>query len=97
MIFKPVSLPPPKPIIVKFKSYRIRSEILQNRRKLRGKRKSIQEDLTALNAELLSIARKTKKVEAAWSSNGRIQVLIRTSEEETTKKLITCKDDLKKI
>ena len=62
----------PRAIIVKFISYRKRAEIMRVRRKLAGSGKSIMEDLTAPNAELLNHALSCITVKAAWSLDGRI-------------------------
>ena len=89
--------PPPKPIIVKFTTYRIRNEVLSNRRKLKGTGLGIDENLTKANAELLSAAKKTQGVKAAWSSDGRILVLVPTSNGGTMTRLIRSKDELKRL
>ena len=52
------------PIIVKFISYRKRSEVLNQQSELAGSRKSIQEDLTRENAKLLKANRDHPKVKA---------------------------------
>ena len=85
----------PRGIIVKFKSYRKRMEILKSRRKLKGTKCVIVEDLTAKNQSLLHEARGHSKVETAWSKDGQIIALLKGTAK--TKKLIHNHDDLKKL
>ena len=80
-------------IIVKFKSYRKRQEIIRNRRKLKGHKRAIVEDLTVRNQKLLANARSHPQVEAAWSSDGRIIALLKGKDHK--KKPIRNEDDLK--
>ena len=87
----------PRPIIAKLNSYRKRSEILSKRRKLAGKKKSIQEDLTKENATLLSLTRTCPKIITAWTSDGRVIALIHGENNVDIKKLITCKQDLDRL
>lgn len=82
-------------IIVKFKSYRKRQEIILNRRKLKGRKRAIVEDLTAKNQKLLAMAKGHPHVEAAWSNDGRIIALL--SGKDHKKKLIRNEDDLKSL
>ena len=63
-------------IIVKFATYRARQLVLKVRRKLKQSGISIAEDLTAANYKILTTARKSKNVTAAWSQDGRIYVSI---------------------
>ena len=85
----------PRGIIVKLKSYRKREEIIKNRRKLKGTKIVIVEDLTAKNQALLNEARKHSKVETAWSKDGRIIALLKGNKNST--KLIRSTDDLKSL
>lgn len=85
----------PRGIIIKFKSYRKRQEFLSKRRKLKGKKMSIVEDLTAMNQRLLNETRTHAKVENAWSKDGRIYALLKGKNNQT--KLIHNTDDLKKL
>ena len=89
--------PPPKPIIVKFTTYRVRYEVISNRRKLKGTGIGIDENLTKNNAELLNAAKKTQGVKAAWSSDGRILVLVPTSNGGTMTRQVRSKEDLKRL
>ena len=82
----------PDPIIVKFVSYKKRSEVLSQRRKLAHSRRSIQEDLTGANAKLLKDTRDHPRVKEAWTRDGRITALIPTSDpNRDMKKLINSK------
>ena len=89
--------PPPKPIIVKFTTYRVRHEVISNRRKLKGTGIGIDENLTKNNAELLNAAKKTQGVKAVWSSDGRILVLVPTSNGGTMTRQVWSKEDLKRL
>ncbi|XP_072176953.1 uncharacterized protein [Diadema setosum] len=77
----------PRPIIVKLNNYRKRKEIITNRRKLKGSGIVIAEDLTNRNQRLLSLARASKNITAAWSSDGRIIALISASDGKTISEL----------
>ena len=84
----------PRPIIVKLTSYKYRQLLITNRRSLKNTGMGIQEDLTDINSKLLAEARHHVKVDAAWSSDGRIFVIPRTSSTRKQKKIIRCKEDL---
>lgn len=72
----------PRGIIIKFKSYRKRQEVLANRRKLKGTKKSLVEDLTQRNQELLSRVKKASPVVMdAWSADGRIIALLAETDD----------------
>ena len=81
--------------VYKFKSYRKRMEVVKNRRKLKGTKYVIVEDLTAKNQKLLNEARVHSKVETAWSKDGHIIVLLKGSAKST--KLIRSCDELKML
>ena len=85
--------PLPRPIIVTFSSYGKRQQIIQNRRKLAGQRKSIQEDLTRTNADLLKQAKTCSKVKVAWTTDGRVIALTETGD----KKGINSAEDLRRL
>ena len=87
----------PRAIIAKFCSYRVRSSVLRARRKLKGTGMGIDEALTPTNQELLWTAKKHSKVNGAWSSDGRIVVLITTTNGKSIRKTIHCKQDLEKL
>ena len=89
--------PPALPIIVKFTSYRVRSAVLSSRRKLKGTGIGIDENLTRQNAELLRTAKATPGVISAWSSDGRILVLVPTTGGGTMTRLVRSKDDLNRL
>nr|XP_054761408.1 uncharacterized protein LOC129267808 [Lytechinus pictus] len=90
--------PKPRPIIVKLTSYRKKREILQNRKKLKGTKIVIAEDLTMKNQKLISQTRSSKSVKTAWSSDGRIIALLgSTSSGKNITKLLTCEEDLRRI
>ena len=61
-------------MIVKFVSRTTKSEIIQNRRALKGTKIVIKEDLTQTNQRLLKSAQEHRNVKSAWSSNGKIFV-----------------------
>nr|XP_054775106.1 uncharacterized protein LOC129283295 [Lytechinus pictus] len=92
---------PPRPIIVKFSSYRVRNLVIKNRKRLKGKHIGIEEDLTATNIILLQKAKDEMKnksnVTAAWSTDGKITVLVKATNGRSLKKRINSVDDLKKI
>ena len=95
--------PPPRPIIVKFTSYRARNLMILNRKHLKGTKKGIEEDLTFANRLLLSEAKKevdsgkNKNLIAAWSTDGRIIVLTKTSNGKTMRRRIHSLHDLKNL
>lgn len=61
----------PRPIIVKFLSYRVREAIFTKKRVLKGSRISISEDLTRLRAQLLRKAQDTFGKRNVWTSDGK--------------------------
>ena len=81
--------PRPRSIIVKLNSYRKRREIITNRKKLKGSGIVIAEDLTKENQKLLSLARESTKVKSAWTSDGRVIVLINATGGKSITRLIT--------
>ena len=84
----------PRAIIVKFCSYRKRSEVLRARRKLKGSKIAIDEALTAFNQDLLWKAKRHDKVKEAWSSDGHVTVLIAGTNGKDVKKVIRKVDEL---
>lgn len=84
----------PRPIIIKFTSYKKRSEFIRARRKLKGTKTTIQEDLTTKNQELYTKTFKCKDVLASWTSDGRIFALVKATDGKEVRKLITCTHDL---
>jgi hypothetical protein len=65
----------PRQMIVKFKGYRAKQEVLKNRRNLKGKKGLyVREDLSTYNLELVRYTRDTEYVSSCWSSDGKIFV-----------------------
>ena len=93
--------PTPRPIIVKFTTYRTRDVVLKSRRNLKGTHMGIEEDLTVANRILLSKAKEavknSDKVSAAWSSDGRIIVLVKATNGSTVRKRILSISELNKL
>ena len=90
--------PKPRPILIKLCSYRKLAEIMKLKRNLKNTGISVNEDLTRRNHSLLIAASKSPKVEAAWSTDGRILAAIKTTKEgKTLKKLITTMEQIKAL
>ncbi|XP_071955852.1 uncharacterized protein [Antedon mediterranea] len=70
------SKPRPRPIIVKFSTYRARAEVFRNKKLLKNSSYSITENLTPSRMTLLREAGAHAAVEAAWSLDGRINCLL---------------------
>lgn len=83
-----------RPIIVKFTSYKIKKAIMNERRKLKGSKTVIAEDLTKSNARLLTAAYTNRNTTAAWSIDGRIFAVVKDANNREKKKVITCLSDL---
>lgn len=62
----------PRPIIVRFSNRRVRDRVLADRKKLKGKKISIGEDLTMANYKLEREAFNHSASSATWSVNGKI-------------------------
>ena len=88
---------PPRPVIVKLTSYKYRQTLIARRKSLKNTGMGIQEDLTEYNSKLLKEAQQHVKVQAAWSVDGRIFVILHGSGQRTQKKLIKCTEDLNYI
>ena len=78
---KPRSDGKPRPILLKLCSYRIKAVLIRQRRNLKGSGISIQEDLTRQNHQILLKLASNPKVEAAWSSDGRVMAALKTNRE----------------
>lgn len=65
----------PRPIIVKFTSYRERQKVLQNRKMLKGSGIVIREDLTRTRLTLWQDAVKTFGYQSVWTRDGVIFVV----------------------
>ena len=92
---------PRRPIIVKFSTYRARHLVIKNRKLLKGKRMGIDEDLTAVNRNLLQKANEEVKqnnnLMAAWSTYGRITVLVKATNNKSVRKRISSISDLETL
>ncbi|PIK48639.1 hypothetical protein BSL78_14491 [Apostichopus japonicus] len=86
----------PRAIIVKFQNYKTRELCIKNRRKLKGTRLVIQEDLTKANQELLQATKNTTLVKAAWSHDGKVIALVSKNNTEFTKRIWGL-NDLKRL
>lgn len=64
--------PPPKPIIVRFHARELRDKIIRSRRSLKSTGLTIQEDLTAANAKLLTKLSNDSAFKCAWTWEGRV-------------------------
>ena len=73
----------PRPIIIKLTSYDTRRTIFAAKRKLKGTKLVITENLTKTRAQLLKKAREMDNVEHAWTIDGRIVCLLRSGIKET--------------
>lgn len=88
--------PKPRPILVKFVSYRSRQKLYTKRRDLKDHSEFghtyINEDLTQHRSQLLYKARglaKIKQIESAWSSDGNILIRINENGQSKTKRIST--------
>ena len=82
----------PRPIIVRFLSWRKRNEVFRAKRKLKGSKVAVTENLTRSRYELLKAA--TAKIGRGnvWSSDGRV-----TTKIGNVYHVITCHDDIAKL
>ena len=87
----------PKPIIVKFTSYRVRLSVIRARRKLKGSGMGIDEALTATNQSLLWASKKHEKVKDAWTSDGRVIILLAATGNKTIKRLVRSSEELEAL
>ena len=79
----------PRPIIVKFASYRDRRDVYSSKKKLKGKRVAISENLTQKNYVLFKQAQEKLGRNYVWTNDGRI-----TTKVENTYINIRTVDDL---
>ena len=86
----------PRAIIVKFQNYKARELYIKNRRKLKGTKFVIQEDLTRANQQLLQATKSNPLVKSAWSHDGSIIALINKNNNEFKKKTYG-PNDLKRL
>ncbi len=82
----------PRPIIVKFATYRSRQKLIRNRRKLKGTGITIKEDLTRSNQTLLEQVSRSEKVISSWTTDGRILVLMKINGKETIRQVTKLED-----
>lgn len=61
-------------IIIKFTKYHAKSEVLRNRKLLKGSNIYINDDLTFHNLQLLKYAKSCVDIKSVWSSDGKILV-----------------------
>ena len=87
----------PRPIIVKFATYRARQSVLSVRRKLKNSGIAISEDLTTANYAILKAAKESKNVSASWSRDGRIYVALTAGDGKTTKKLVRSVEEARRL
>ena len=64
-------------IIVRFRSRKLRDKVLADRKKLKGKGVSVDEDLTAANSRLVREAFKHSFSLSSWSSKGKVFVKLK--------------------
>ena len=79
----------PRPIIVRFASYRERALVFRSKKRLKGKAVSISENLTQTRYHLLNAAKAKFGRENVWSSDGRIMTKL-----DNEYKVINSLDDL---
>ena len=72
-----------RPIIVKLKYYETRRSIFSAKRKLKGKRWVVTENLTKRRSDLLRIARTIEGVTSTWTIDGRIVCLLTNGNKES--------------
>lgn len=65
----------PRAIIVKFCSYRYRDTVFRNKKKLRGSKIAIKEDLTKCRVDLLNCAAEKFGFKNVWSRDGAINLI----------------------
>ena len=77
----------PRAIIIKFQNYNARDQCIKNRRKLKGTKFVIKEDLTKVNQQLLQATKINPLVKSAWSHDGKIVALVSKNNNQFTKKI----------
>lgn len=71
----------PRPVIVRFVNRKDRDRVMMNKRKLKGSRLFVTEDLTRKNLVLLNEVKKMECVDRAWSFNGNITCVMKDKEK----------------
>jgi len=64
-------------VMVRFRHREVRDQVIRQRKLLKNSKRTIVEDLTALNLELINRLKKTPRVEKTWSWNGHVYALLR--------------------
>lgn len=72
----------PRAIIARLVHRSMKDQILANRRRLKGKKIGIAEDLTSANVKLLNRAKNHPEVEDAWFVNGKIIAKFRNGKKQ---------------
>jgi len=83
----------PRPIIVKFTSYAYRSEVFFNKKRLKGTKITVREDLTKTRLKLLKDAAKSYSERNVWSIDGVIMVNVGLRRPARVK----CQEDLQTL
>lgn len=83
----------PRPIIVKFTSYQVRQKVFSGKRRLKGTKLLITENLTRRRSELLNKAKTLNNVTATWTSDGRIVCLLSSGRKVS----VTTVQDLRQL
>ena len=73
----------PRPVIVKFVSYETRRQVFSAKRRLKGCKLVITENLTKRRTEMLNRTRTQPGVKCAWTADGRIVCLLENGEKRT--------------
>lgn len=74
-----------RPVIVKFCNRHLRNKIYDNKRKLKGSKLSIREDLTRLRVQLLHHVQYKLKIKESWTANGIVMFKIKNKIYKITK------------
>lgn len=83
----------PRPITVKFTSYQVRQKVFSGKRRLKGTKLLITENLTRRRSELLNKAKTLNNVTATWTSDGRIVCLLSSGRKVS----VTTVQDLRQL
>ena len=73
----------PRPVIVKFVSYETRRQVFSAKRRLKGSKIVVTENLTKRRSEILNQTKTQPDVKAAWTTDGRIVCLLDNGEKRT--------------
>ena len=73
----------PRPVIVKFVSYETRRQVFSAKRRLKGSKIVVTENLTKRRSEILYRTKSQPDVKAAWTTDGRIVCLLENGEKRT--------------